>query len=439
MAGAEADLFSGLSQFEGGFYAQAAGVMWSEEQADAERRLADYAKRNLLIPVEAPMTDRLGARWRLHDQLRRVAGEWLETAPNRTALRQGWGRASLAMMELAGRLYDKHGDAASEGLALLDTELPNIRVAAVDAGKHAASDDVAAEVAMRLPNYSVLDLRLTAQERIDWLEAALPSARRIGDKVAEAKLIRSTAHRHAVLGDLGHAEEMTNEALGLFEDQSRFDLMAGCYSNLGIVNRLRGDLETAETMHLKALELSEMEGLRDIAADQYGNLAILHQMKEEFDQAVEMYRKSLEANEALDRKAGIARQLGNLGIVHQMRDEPDKAEDMYNRALEVNLSLGRSDGVAKQYCNLGLLHRSTGQSNLAEEMYERALEIEQQRGSREGMARNLSNLSALLLDRGCAAQALQHAETALALYREVGMAPEIAQTEELVSKIRESM
>ena len=125
--------------------------MWGEDRREAERALANFWKRNLLIPVETPFED-YGARWRLHDHLGAVAAARLAAAPGAAAARDGWLNAALEMMETAGDLLPGHGDGIDAGLALLDLDLPTIRRAAdgrrrprgggrpVGAGRHAPAE-----------------------------------------------------------------------------------------------------------------------------------------------------------------------------------------------------------------------------------------------------------------------------------------------------------
>ncbi|QIE55723.1 tetratricopeptide repeat protein [Pikeienuella piscinae] len=343
----EAARWAGLSQFEGGFHAQSAATMWGVERATAEALLEIFHHRSLIIPVDSPFAEDHGARWRLHDHLRAVGRARLAADPDAKPLRDGWLRAALEMMGIAGDQYDSHGDGIAAGLALLDQELATIRAAAEVAGASAAVDDAAADVAMRLPNFGGLDLRLALSERIRWLEAGLPGARRRGEKTAEAALLGNLGHRLRLSGDLERAEETLLKSLTLNEEMGLKQGISASYGNLGLLYHTRGELGRSEEMYLKGLAIDIEMGRKEGIAVKYGNLGILHCARGELDRAGEMLLKALKLDEEMGRKEGMAENSLNIAALRFDQYRPAEALQLAERARALFSEMGAKQGIER--------------------------------------------------------------------------------------------
>ncbi len=126
--------------------------------------------------------------------------------------RHRWGQQALKLLASADQLYEtKDGDLA--GLRLFEQEQTTIAAAQDWAAGRAGEDDTAADLAMRLPNHGILDLRLTPRQWIGWLEAGLPAARRLGNRRGEAAILGNLGDRLRVLGGLDGAKSRLKEQL----------------------------------------------------------------------------------------------------------------------------------------------------------------------------------------------------------------------------------
>ena len=329
-----------LGVFEGGFIGASACAVWDAENPDPT--LADLEGRSLVT------FDKEAHRFRLHDFLRALALDELgEDAKRDMNMRRRHAAHYFAVLQLAEKLYNQGHDAVAKGLALLDRELGNIRAGQRWAAARADGDDDAAVLAMRYPNFACLQLRVSPDENILWLDAALSAALRMEDREAEAMVRGNLGVLYGKRGELDRAEEMYRNALAIDEDLGHKEGMANQYGNLGILYLTKGELDQAEEMFHKALAIDEDLGRKEGMASHYGNLGILYRRRGELDRAREMYRKSLAIEEDLGRKEGMASDYGNLGILYADKGELDQAEEMYQKSLTLFRELGAADRIAQ--------------------------------------------------------------------------------------------
>jgi len=241
------------------------------------------------------------------------------------------------------------------------------------------------------------------------------------------------------LGKLQHRTGALDAAINSFErvlmlgnKECREDVEAVARGNLGLIYQTCGKLDRAEAMFLTNLQLHVELGKKERMAADYGNLALIYYKRGELDRAEATFKRALKMAEDLANKEQQAAATGNLGIIYLKRGALDRAVAMHKRALELNQELGRKEGMAIQYCNLGLIHRTRGEFDRAERMFKRDLELSEELGSKEGQARATGNLGILYQQKGDTARACAHWRTARDLFREVGMTPQLEQTEALM-------
>jgi len=128
----------------------------------------------------------------------------------------------------------------------------------------------------------------------------------------------------------------------------------------------------------------------------------------------------------------MAADYGNLGLIYRRRGDVDRAEAMHRHALQLNQELGRKEGIAMQYGNLGLIYCERGELERAETMFKCDLEFSEKLRSKTSIAAATSNLGCLYQQRGDTERACEYWEKARNLYTEIGMAPQVEQTEALM-------
>jgi tetratricopeptide (TPR) repeat protein len=329
--------WSALGAFEGSFVEPSAAAVWSVEDATAQ--LEELEQRSLVS------FDPETKRYHLHDLLRAVAHEELarDLSRQHEVLRRH-AEHFFATLQAAHALYSTGHDNVARGLALLDTELSNIRAGQRWAAAAMAAQESAAEIAQRFP-HEILLLRLTPDEMVAWLDTALAAAEKRGDRHGQA-------------------------------------LVAG---NLGLIYGNKGQFDHAEEMHLRALAI--YKELRDElgVASQYGNLGAVYHRQNELDRAENMHKKSLAIVKTLDDKRGMAAQYSGLGVIYMYKGEFDCAEEMLKRSLELEMELGHKQGVAVDYANLGFLCARRNDVRKAVTYWRKSLVLYREIGSLSGI------------------------------------------------------
>ena len=362
-----------LAVFPDTFDHPAATAVWEIEADAAKDALGELLRYSLLEWSEA--TD----RYRLHDLARLFAGSRLaedehEAAGSRHAAHY------KEVLTLANNLYLEGDEEMMNGLALFDLERVNVEAGQAWAAVNAGNDDEAARLCSSYGGTaSLLDLRHNPRQRIQWLEAALASARRLGDRRAEG------VH----LGNLGNA-----------------------YIELGEPSR-------AIEYHEQALAISRDTGDRQAESADLGNLGLTHADLGEPRRAIEYYEQALAISRALGDRRGASNALGNLGIAYRQLGEPRRATEYHEQALEISREIGDRRGEGTDLGNLGVAYRQLGEPRRAIEHYEQQLEIASEIGDRRGEGADLWNTALALDELGDRAGAVANAEAALAILEQI--------------------
>ena len=205
-----------LAVFPASFLRGAAAAVWDITSDSARDDLDALVERSLL------QFDKDEGRFRLHDLFRDVARE--ELSPERAeeaAARHAGHYAKVAA--LADDTYKKGGENLLAGLQLFDAERTQIEAGqAWAAARRAERDDAARlsyDYALRAPY--VVNLRLSARERISWLEAAAEGARRTGYRRGEGNALGSLGNAYADLGETRRAIEFHEQYLEITPQDRR--------------------------------------------------------------------------------------------------------------------------------------------------------------------------------------------------------------------------
>ncbi|MGH2523779.1 MAG: NB-ARC domain-containing protein, partial [Anaerolineales bacterium] len=174
---AAARVFRQMAVFPGWFDALADEAVCDDE---GHAHLSELVWRSLVD------YDETAQRYRLHDPARLFADARL-TEPERAAAQQRYAEYYWVVLNAADELFLKGGEHVGRGLALFDLEWANIQAGQAWAAANPRRNDAAARLCSAYPDAGayVLDLRLHPREKIHWLEAALASARHMGDRSME--------------------------------------------------------------------------------------------------------------------------------------------------------------------------------------------------------------------------------------------------------------
>jgi tetratricopeptide (TPR) repeat protein len=179
-----------------------------------------------------------------------------------------------SVADAADRMYHQGGEDLRRGLALFDEEWSNIQAGQEWVAQNAPYDDVAAEMCSFYANEcaSLIALRQHARIWINWLEAALAAAQRIGLDNAVAMHTGNLGAANAQLGETKQAIRYFRKHLALSRRNSSREAEQSAIANLGIMYRNCGQVRRAIRFFEKSLELAMELRNKAAEANALGNL-----------------------------------------------------------------------------------------------------------------------------------------------------------------------
>ncbi|MCC6190576.1 MAG: tetratricopeptide repeat protein [Anaerolineales bacterium] len=364
-----------LAMFPESFEVGAVATVW---QVDVEVARDALGELLLLSLVEWDATT---PRYRLHDLLRvfvddRLVGEERERAGLRHA------EYYQVVATLATDMFRQGNEKGDVGRYVFDQEWDNIKAGQAWAQSRAQADRSAARLtaAYALGTSNLLDLRLPAQERVEWLMAAVEGARRLADR------------------------DMEGAALG----------------NLGLAYAALGQTRRAIDLHEQALQIHREIGNRVGEGINQGNLGIAYAALGEPRRAIEFLEHELEVEREFGDRQGEARALGNLGSAYATLGEIKRATEFYEQQLIIVREIGNWHEAEAVLTNLGSAYLYLGSSQRALDFFRQALDICRKIDDRQGEAMLLANMGTAHLDLGMAQQAIEYNQDANAIATEIG-------------------
>jgi len=258
---------------------------------------------------------------------------------------------------------------ASEALRVSDRAFETFRRVSLS-----GADDAFALRALQGLGESYEVLSSFAQAAAAYSEA-LESARRLGDRSAQASLLWRRGRVHRKRNRWTEALDSVSEARRIYEDLGDGAGTARCRISEGVLAFERGDYDSAGAAYRQALEAAEHIDDRRIMADAANNLGILATIRGDFDQAIGHYRNSLALYEQLQRTGPAAQAHHNLGICHASRRNWTQALEAFEQSLESSQKLGNLWQTGMTLVHKAAVFIELGDSDVAASYCARAIEI----------------------------------------------------------------
>lgn len=277
-----------------------------------------------------------------------------------------------------GRLYRQEHPAgtvfADEQAALrwLTKEYPNL-VSVVDSASRREWDEITWQMCEAL-----WGLFLHARRYGDWIAmhaAGITSARRCGDRRAEARLRSQLGFAHAKLRRFDAAVAENTRALRIAEDVGDDQARATALSQLGRAARGRGDLRGALGFYRQARDVQQQLGeTRGVALCRRRIGEVLTQLGDG-SAAVTELRAAVDLMAQLGDRTQHARSLQFLGVAHRNAGDPDLAVAALRRALTAMRELGSPYYQAEILAQLGETAEQGGDLDTAASAYREASDL----------------------------------------------------------------
>lgn len=415
------------------FDAHACAALLDAEQSDAERWLELLVDHNLLSePAEG--------RYQLHDLIRLYARALADADPadetaaaiERLAIYYGrtaaWADARIARHRRPGDSGQIPACAppltdADQAWAWLRAERANVEACIRDATAR-DRDDLVTSLVTGLTTLLRVDGRWP--EAVAAHTAALTSARRLGDRLAEANTLASLGDVRRLAGDFSGATADLEQALGVYRELGDLLGQANTLSGLGTVWMLTGEFPGAVRSLERALEhyrsLGDLLGQANVL-NSLGPVRVMtgdnRQAMRDFEQARDLFRE-------LGYRQGHASALTSLGAARLRVGDHEGAIEDLRQSLELLQELAYRQGQANALALLGAARSLSGDVPGAFQNLEQALGLFRELGSRDGEAFALNHYAAVFGSTGDYARALRLYRDALRLARDVEMPDEQA-------------
>ncbi|MEE1785657.1 BTAD domain-containing putative transcriptional regulator [Streptomyces sp. SP17BM10] len=257
----------------------------------------------------------------------------------------------------------------------------------------------------------------------DWregAEAALATARRTGDALAEAAMLHSLGTLEIVQYEHDSAYRRLGLALRLFEEQGQDQGRALVLRNLALCERQRGDLDRAVETGRRSLEIFRRGGDRYAEAHVLGLLAQIELERGDAQASLVLSSEAVARSRGLGTVRGEAQSTVRLAEALIRAGDGVRAEEACRRALELVLGSGDRRGETHVLRALGEALWCQGRGEEAEPVLRSALQAAEAVPDTFLQARAGAVLGCVQALRGDRDGAVAMLRTASGLFAEVG-------------------
>jgi len=341
-----------------------------------------------------------------------------------------------AVARRAGELYQQGGTALTSGLELFVAEFANISAGQKWAAATAKTDNAAAALCMRYPEAAayLLSQREPSRERVQWLEAALAAASRIGDRRAESQRLGDLALAHSDLNEVELTLEYAKRRLTLAREIGDRHGEINALARLGMLYgvSLRQN-EQAIRFYEQQLSVAREIGATVGEFNALRSIGETHLIAKDYARAALFFEKALILARENSNAHLLVLALLSLGALYRFQNLPDRALESYNEAVVTAENSGNRIGVGQSLASIGMLHESLGDFDRALEYFERELVINREVGSRRAEGHTLHHIARVLREAGRRADAISKQQAALSVLESIGDASVAAFRRELAA------
>ncbi len=420
-----------LSVFPADFDSSAAAAVW--DLMDGNEPDASTAVDELTALLERSLVqfDADTDRYSLHDLMRPIAREVFNevdghpshSEANRIiAAERRFAGFYCGILAEANKLYLKGNDGTLSGLKFFDQEELNIRRGQIWAVRHRTSDWFAAECCRDYSSAGIyiINLRLSARERITWFQEAIIACQKINDWSGECSALGNLGNAWFALGDAKKAITFHEQVLAISRNIGDRRGEGNALGNLGVAWFALGDAKKAIVFYEQRLLIArEIEDLRT-EYSALGNLGNAWSVLGDMNKAIVFCEQALTVSRRIGDRHGESHAMGNLGIAWAALGDTKKAITFQELALNISREIGDRHGEGDALGNLGIAWAASGDMKKATIFHEQALTISREIGDRRGECATLGNLGNMWSAIGDHKKALTFYEQVLIISREIG-------------------
>lgn len=327
--------------------------------------------------------------------------------------------AKLRMVETSFKWGHEH---SADALAQFDQEWAQIKRWRDWSAEHAFEHDAIADLCMEFPQagMELFLLRQHPYERLEWLEAGLEAARRLGNKKAEMVLVYLLGWTNSRISLMESAQHYTDKAYKLARELNEPSILCKVLIVQGGIYYSQDEYERSKACHTQALTLATELGAehdRGLAYNGLGNVAF---SQNNYEQAYDYYRRFQDISEAIGLSTGICMALRNLSMVTKHLGDLDAATAYAEQCIALCRSIGYQSCLAESLAELATIASDRDELYPALDLYQQSLELARLITHRSDEAYVLYRLGCLHLQLGNIVESQKLLEDAAALSKDIG-------------------
>jgi len=183
---------------------------------------------------------------------------------------------------------------------------------------------------------------------------ALALARKLGDLMTEANLLRDQGRVFYLQGKYPESLEVTFKAVTIFETLDNATGLATTYNSIGNIYLAQDKKQTSIEYYSKALEYCRQNKDEIGIITVTGSIAANYAQIDSTEKAIEYYTQAIDQARKIDLKMAVALNLNNLALIYLEQNDYQKGTELFWEAHQIHQTLNDNDGIALTYGNIGL-------------------------------------------------------------------------------------
>lgn len=183
---------------------------------------------------------------------------------------------------------------------------------------------------------------------------ALEFARKLGDLMMEANLLRDQGRVFYLQGKYPESLEVTFKAVTIFETLDNATGLATTYNSIGNIYLAQNKKQTSIEYYSKALDYCRQNKDEIGIITVTGSLAANYAQIDSTEKAIAYYTQAIEQARKIDLKMAVALNLNNLALMYLEQNDYQKGTELFWEAHHIHQTLNDNDGIALTFGNIGL-------------------------------------------------------------------------------------
>ncbi|BCL16070.1 AfsR/SARP family transcriptional regulator [Micromonospora sagamiensis] len=309
-------------------------------------------------------------------------------------------------------------DDAPAALAWLSAERPNLVAGVVQAARAEATARAGVDLADSL--FLFFEMRGHVDDWITVDRAGVAAAERLGDPVAQARLLHDLAVAHFHRNRTDEATHLLRRSLDLSDAAGDDEGQARALNQLGVLHGMAGAYDESAACFKRSLRLRRRLGdLRSCAATT-GNIGMAYRLAGRYEESIRFCRTAVRLARRSNAPEIEANALGNLGEVQCLLGRHHSALRYLRRGLAVAGVPVNERNRGSMMGTLADAYLGAGQVDSAIRYAELAVAAMRQAEFRHGEAVALRRLGLMLCRHGDVDRGVRQLRLALAVFTDVG-------------------